>query len=70
VAREGYEVVIHEGPLPAVEWEWSAAEKDFLDLQSNPRRRREWAQHCHDARTEGMRRLGLKPRRDWGKDEK
>jgi hypothetical protein len=60
-----FDVLVYEGPLPplGVMLEQSPAERDFLDLQSNPRRWKEWAQHCADARAAWHARTGVKPRK-------
>jgi hypothetical protein len=60
-----YEVLIYDGPVPplGVMLGQSPAEAAFLDLQSNPRRSKEWAQHCADARAAWHKRSGVKPRR-------
>jgi hypothetical protein len=59
-----YELLIHDGPLPplGVMLGQSPAEADFIDLQSNPKRRGEWARHCADARAAWHKRAGVKPR--------
>lgn len=60
-----YEVVVYDGELPplGVLLGQSPAEADFLDLQSNPRRSKEWAQHCAEARAAWHKRRGVKARR-------
>lgn len=65
MTARSYEVVVFAGPVPplGVMLDQSPAEADFLDLQSNPRRSKEWSQHCAEARAAWHRRTGVKPRR-------
>jgi hypothetical protein len=60
-----FDVIVYPGSPPplALLFEQSPAEADFLDLQSNPRRSKEWAQHCADARSAWHKRTGVKPRK-------
>lgn len=60
-----YEVLVYDGPVPplGVMFEQSPAEADFIDLQSNPRRSKEWREHCAGALKAWHKRTGVKPRK-------